>query len=121
MQLMSLPKRKERKKWKICIDHPFQNCSRIYPIQQQKVSRIVEHLRKNINVKRIIVFGSSVTERCHIDSDVDIYVELNYLEHLTFPAFDFVYDLWTNDTVDERMLEEIMKKGVVVYERNVIG
>lgn len=62
-----------------------------------------------------------MTERCHIYSDVDIYVELNYPEHLTFPAFDFVYDLWTNDTVDERMLEEIMKKGVVVYERNVIG
>lgn len=62
-----------------------------------------------------------MTERCHIDSDVDIYVELNYPEHLTFPAVDFVYDLWTNDTVDERMLEEIMKKGVVVYERNVIG
>ena len=63
MQLMSLSKRKERKEWKICINHPFQNCSRIYPIQQQKVFRIVEHLRKNTNVKRIIIFGSSVTER----------------------------------------------------------
>lgn len=51
----------------------------------------------------------------------NIYVELNHSEHLTFPAFDFVYDLWTDDTVDERMLEEIMKKGVVVYERDVDG
>lgn len=121
MQLMSLPKRKERKSWKVCIKSPFQNCSKIYPIQQQKVFQIVEHLKKNTNVKHVIIFGSSVTEQCHIDSDVDIYVELNHSEHLTFPAFDFVYDLWTDDTVDERMLEEIMKKGVVVYERDVDG
>ena len=62
-----------------------------------------------------------MTDQCHIDSDLDIYVELNHPEYLTFSAFDFVYDIWTNDTVDERMLEEIMRKGVVIYERNIVG
>ena len=70
MQLMSLPKRKERKSWKVCIKSPFQNCSKIYPIQQQKVFQIVEHLKKNTNVKRVIIFwvkcdrAMSYRQRC---------------------------------------------------------
>lgn len=44
-----------------------------------------------------------------LDSDVFLKGILFYL--------DFLYDLWTNYTVDENMKKEIFKKGVVVYER----
>lgn len=32
-------------------------------------------------------------------------------------GFQFVYDLWTNYTVDERLYREIENKGVLVYEQ----
>ncbi len=54
MQLMLLPKRRERKFRRICIEHLFQNCSRIYPIQQQKVSRIVEHLQIKMQMESVL-------------------------------------------------------------------
>ena len=114
-----MEERRKHPVWKICIEKPFRNCRRIFPIQQKKVKKIIQCLEDNDNVLRIIVFGSSVTTLCHIDSDVDLYVELEHEQgHLIREPMDFVFDLWTNYTVDERMLKEIRKKGVVVYEKD---
>lgn len=113
---------KKLRKWNICIDRPFKNCSFVYPIQQRKVRALIDELSKNENVLLIVIFGSSVSERCHIDSDVDVYVRLQHEQHNLIPCcFDFAYDLWTNFTVDDRLKEEIRKGGVWVYERNTIG
>lgn len=103
-------------KWKTCIQTPFKNCEQIYPIQQNKIAKLLNVLTINSNVKRVIVFGSSVTARCHIDSDVDIYVELEYDEkHIINQPLEFVFDLWTNFTVDDRLRNEILSTGVIVY------
>ena len=74
-------------------------------------------LKNNDNVIKIIVFGSSVTSKCHAGSDVDFYVEVKEDKRIITDYLDFLYDLWTNYTVDENMKKEIFKKGVVVYER----
>ena len=97
--------------WKSFLKTPFKNCRYIYPIQQKKVEKMINHLKNNDNVIKIIVFGSSVTSKCHAGSEVkeDKRIITDYL--------DFLYDLWTNYTVDENMKKEIFKKGVVVYER----
>lgn len=110
-------------KWKIVIEKTFDNCEYIYPIQQKKVSDLIEYFKKNKNVKSIIIFGSSISSNCHIGSDVDVYVDLYEDENIIKDKyFDFSYDLWTNFSVDERLYKEIMKKGVIVYEkRNTIG
>lgn len=50
-------------------------------------------------------------------SDVDFYVEVKEDKRIITDYLDFLYDLWTNYTVDENMKKEIFKKGVVVYER----
>lgn len=105
-------------KWKIVIKNPFKNCSFIYPIQQKKVNELIEYLKQDENVKSIIIFGSSVTSKCHVGSDVDIYVELyENKPPIKDKYFNFVFDLWTNFMVDERLKNEILTKGVVVYER----
>lgn len=106
-------------KYKIVIQNPFENCELIYPIQQRKVKELIEYLKTNNNVETIIVFGSSVSDRCHVGSDVDIYVKLkqNNKDKLIKKYFNFVFDLWTNFTVDEHLKKEIYKKGVVVYEQ----
>lgn len=101
--------------WKICIDDPFDNCERIYPIQQRKVRALIDDITENDNVNEIRIFGSSITEKCHMGSDVDIFVDTDVPRDLIAHAHDFAYDLWTNDTVDERLREEIMTKGVKVY------
>lgn len=67
---------------------------------------------------KIWVFGSSVSWSCHVGSDVDIYVELEQDEILQIEHDDFALDLWTNFMVDNRLLAEIKKKGIVVYVRD---
>lgn len=105
--------------WKICIDQPFMNCRFVYPIQQRKVRALIDELSKNENVMLIVIFGSSVSDRCHAESDVDLYVRLKQDQaNLITCYFDFAYDLWTNFTIDDRMKEEIRKGGVAVYEQN---
>lgn len=105
-------------KWKVCIDSAFLNCEKVYPIQQRKVKELInEIVKNNKNIKSISIFGSSVTDRCHIGSDVDIYVESKDDIKIN-KTFDFEYDLWSNKTADERLKKEIMKKGVIVYGEN---
>ena len=103
-------------RYKVVVKEPFENCELIYPIQQRKVKELVDFLKENENVCSVIIFGSSVTDRCHIDSDVDIYVTLKRQEKI-HRYFNFVFDLWTNFTADEYLKKEIYKKGVVVYQR----
>lgn len=101
--------------WKICIDNPFANCDKVYPIQQRKVRELIDDITSSADVREIRIYGSSVTERCHIGSDIDIYVDAENPSGLTTRAHDFEFDLWTNETADSRLKKEIMDKGVKVY------
>lgn len=105
----------EKTRWRICIDDPFQNCDRIHPLQQRKVRELLDDIARNPSVKRVVVFGSSVTQRCHIGSDVDVYVEAEADGALMTKPHGFAVDLWTPATVDERLKEEIERTGVTVY------
>ena len=106
----------EKTRWRICIDEPFMNCERIYPIQQRKVKALLDDVTRDPSVKKVVVFGSSVTERCHQGSDVDLYIELDEAGNPVTEVYDFPFDVWTNQTVDDQLLKEIASKGVVVYE-----
>lgn len=114
------PANMQKQTWKVCISNPFTNCERIYPIQQSGVRILIDYLAKNPNVEKITIFRSSIRPDCHIGSDIDLYVELQENENkLITRALPFVFDLWTNFTVDDQMLKEIQKGGVV-YERNTV-
>lgn len=110
------------RKYKICIEDPFTYCDKVYPIAQKKVKYLLSILQpeKNNNIKKIILFGSSITDRCTIDSDVDLYVELDREEKLIREYVPFDFDLWTNFQTDDNLEKEIMKKGIIIYERNII-
>jgi len=101
--------------WKICIENPFKNCEKIHPLQQKKVARLIGELKKCESVTKIIIFGSSVTNMCHLGSDIDIYAEMTYDSNPITAYFDFEYDFWNNYRVDDRLQKEIIEKGVVVY------
>ena len=87
-------------KYKVTIKEPFLNCDRIYPIQQKKVKEMLDYFNGNDNVRTVIVFGSSVTDRCHVGSDLDIYVSLKEDKKLIDKYFPFDFDLWTNFSAD---------------------
>ena len=112
----------QKKEWRVCIQDPFENCENIYPIQQKKVKKMINNIKEDSNVEKIVVFGSSVQDTCHMGSDVDFYIVLKQDQKITFKeTLSFMYDIWTNYTVDSRMYEEITKKGVTVYERDIAG
>ena len=107
------------KKYKshVCIKQPFEHCDRIFPNQQKYVSEILNSLKKDENIKKIIIFGSSLKPTCHIDSDIDIYLELDKNKRVNFPFITKAYDYWNNFTVDANLRNEIKKTGVTIYER----
>ena len=112
----------QKRGWRVCIQEPFENCEKIYPIQQKKVKQMINNIKEDSNVEKIVVFGSSVQDTCHVGSDVDFYIVLKQDQKIAFKeTLSFIYDIWTNYTVDSRMYEEITKKGVTVYERNIAG
>lgn len=107
--------------WKVFSD-PFMNDSKIFPTQQKDVKKIIDAYSKDSNVTKLIIFGSSVTSACNPWSDIDLYAEL--IENKNLPNVglqDVALDAWTNYTVDSALMQEINKKGVVVYERNIAG
>lgn len=104
-------------KYHICINQPFKNCERIFPNQQKYIKEILDSLQQDSNIKKVIVFGSSLKPTCHIDSDIDIYLELIKKEKVNFPYINKPYDYWNNFTVDQNLKNEISKTGVIVYER----
>jgi predicted nucleotidyltransferase len=95
----------------------FQNANHIFPTQQRDVASIIKEWEKDSRIKKITIFGSSVTSACNPWSDVDIYVELNSDFYPRIPKIENPADVFTNFEVDDRLLEEINRTGVVVYEK----
>ncbi len=97
----------------------YLNVSKIHPLKQRQVNNLINFLKENDSVNRIIIFGSSVTNRCRTGSDLDFYVELDDNKDFNKAISSVIsnYDYWNNFTVDSRLLNEIQKKGVLVYER----
>ena len=97
----------------------FLNINKIFPTQQEAVAEMIEVCKKIPNIRKIIIFGSSVTPRCTPESDIDIYFE-TAKEMNKWPSIGshtVVFDKWDNFTVDKNLYDEIMKTGVLVYER----
>ena len=98
---------------------PYQNITRIFPTQQADVGRMIDVCRDNPNIKKIVIFGSSVTPLCNPWSDIDIYFEM--LEppkrYPSIGSHTAVLDKWDNFSVDEALKREIDETGVTVYER----
>ena len=104
--------------WRL-VSKNFLNARRIFPTKQRHVADMVETCRQDKNVKKAVVFGSSVTAACNPWSDIDIYFELDEEKPNlpTYPSHKVVWDKWTNFSVSPELLKEIEQKGVTVYER----
>lgn len=54
----------------------FLNPNSIYPAAQRRVEKLIDSIRDNPNVLKIYIFGSSLTRRWTIYSDLDFYLVL---------------------------------------------
>jgi len=97
----------------------FLNARRIFPTKQKYVADMVEVCKQDKNVKKAIVFGSSVTAACNPWSDIDIYFEHDEEQTNlpTYPSHTAIWDKWTNFSASSKMLNQIERNGVTVYER----
>ena len=108
---------KQHPEFKVVTKRNYKNVDKIHPIQQDFVGKIVETLSSEPIVKKIVVFGSSVTSRCTYDSDIDLYVDLSEDKNVKKYDVDVPVDYWTNFSIEPAMLDEVKKNGVVVYDR----
>lgn len=104
--------------WK-AVTKPFMNIEKINPQQQPAVAKMVELCKKDPNIKKAVIFGSSVREDCRPDSDIDIYYEF-VGEKTKWPHYSGLdnWDKWDNFTVNRELFYEIFRTGITVYEQN---
>ena len=112
----------------------FNHVNKIHPIKQDIVKKIVQAARDDKNVKRIIIFGSSIRYDCDMTSDLDICIDWQNdcydadgvlrpftgnmrkaISAITKGRADVVNYGYLDDTV----LKDVVKEGIVVYEYNV--
>ncbi len=103
----------------LAMTKPFKNINFIFPTKQPDVIKMIDVCQKDNNIKKIVIFGSSTTSLCNPWSDIDIYFEFKK-EPNSYPSIKSktaVFDKCDNFNVDDALLEEINKKGVIVYEQ----
>ncbi len=96
---------------------PFKNINKIFPTQQKDIKEMIDVCKQDPNITKITVFGSSVTSLCNPWSDIDIYFEFKKepKRYPTTGSHTAIFDKWDNFSVDDNLLAEIKKKGIVVY------
>lgn len=97
----------------------FQCCNRVHPLMQRRVQSILNSLKEDTNVKKIVLFGSSIEFRCNSYSDIDLYIEKYDHEKPLEKNFevDCEVDLLFDLEHDSRLYQEIDKKGLLLFER----
>lgn len=97
----------------------FQNANRVHPLMQGRVEKLIRELGKDRNIRRLILFGSSLEFRCSSASDIDLYIEkydpgkkLSY-----FPELDCEIDIITNLQPDNKLYQKIEQTGLLLFER----
>lgn len=102
-----------------------ENLKKINPLKLQQVMACIEVAKKHPKIRKMIIFGSSVTNDCREDSDVDICLEINGSTRGR-EMFDLVADLCVAcdhncdilkyHKLNDKFKAEIDKKGVIIYE-----
>ena len=107
----------------IVVSDDYIDMSKIYPTKQKAVKNIVDQLRSEVSLDKLILFGSSITMRCHKDSDLDFCVGLkqstveikNEISEKIQEACNWSADILWLDRIsaEDRIYHDIMK-GVVL-------
>ncbi len=101
----------------------FLNAEYIHPLKQDLVQELQTDFEEDLNVKAVIVFGSSVEFRCNSYSDLDLCIERSDSSRFFHcknaepgERIDIIYA----DRMGERLRREVEEKGIVVFDREGI-
>ncbi|MCD7955763.1 MAG: nucleotidyltransferase domain-containing protein [Lachnospiraceae bacterium] len=98
--------------------------SMVNVIKRKEVERVIQIARKTGVVRRLIIFGSAVTDDCREESDVDMCLDISCEtsdKRLRRPMYDFNEacdfncDILFYHKLGEKLRKEIDSKGVAVY------
>ena len=99
--------------------------NKIHEIKKEYVSECVEISKENKDIKKIIIYGSSVREDCTTESDIDICLvmendynrlSLHYTIVKIIKACDHNCDIVVYDKLTDKFKEVVKNTGVIVYE-----
>ena len=98
--------------------------SKVNNIKKAYVCQMIDVAREHDIVKRLIIFGSAVTDHCTDESDIDICADVSYQEKglkVYKLGADLARicngncDILFYDRLKGRIKDEVDTKGVVVY------
>lgn len=67
----------------VIVNNEYVDMSRVHPLKQKVIARLGEKLSDDINIATIMLFGSSITMQCNLQSDIDLAVRLKDSEAST--------------------------------------
>ncbi|MEY8410546.1 nucleotidyltransferase domain-containing protein [Lachnospiraceae bacterium 62-26] len=97
----------------------FRDANRVHPLMQKRVEKLLHEFAKDQNIRRVVLFGSSLEFRCSSASDIDLYIEKfdtgKKLEYI--PELDCEVDIVTNLSPGNKLYNEIERTGLLLFER----
>lgn len=114
------------RRFPVTVETECRNIDKIYPLKQEIAARIYDLAGGFPIIRRIIVFGSSVTPKCGIDSDIDICIDADVSDGLK--VYEMQKDVgeicgWNCDIImysdaGKTLRETLEREGVVIYEQS---
>lgn len=97
----------------------FENANHVHPLMQGRVEKLLRGISGDQNIRRAILFGSSLEFRCSSTSDIDLYIEKYDPEKKldSLPDIDCELDIITNLRPDNKLYQRIKETGLLLLER----
>ena len=129
--------RRKAKEWRfstVIAADSFSGVNRIHPLKQREVKEIVDAARRDENVRRIVIFGSSTRFDCNEGSDLDICIDWSKdcydadgvllpftrnMRRAISAATKGKADVLNYAYLDGTSVKEAVQEGVLVYEHDV--
>lgn len=95
----------------------YRGINRIHLLKQHKLEEFLEEMKKFPTIYRVVIFGSSTSERCTEFSDIDVMLYGGYKSWFIPPRND-EHDILYAETVPTgaEIWKEIAEYGVMIYE-----
>ncbi len=97
-------------------------------LDKKLIKQIVGKINQELDVDKIILFGSQVRQDKQISSDIDIAIEgisavqAGFIKEILNEEIETLLDfdaLSLDELSNETLKKRIYKEGMVIYERNV--
>ena len=112
------------RRFPVVVQTDCRNIDRIYPLKQKQVSEIYRQAKRFPIIRKVIVFGSSVTPRCRSDRGGDLWVAAGVSDGMKVfemqkalgEACDWNCDMVIYDNIGSALKQTVQREGVVIYK-----